>query len=51
MNLQDFLKSGTGSRLSLGLVLGRVDVFSGYRCLQGCIKLLRTASKTPVEGR
>lgn len=37
-NLQDFLKSGIGSRLSLGLAAGQVDVFSGYRCMQGCSK-------------
>lgn len=34
MNLQDFPRSGTCSRLSLGLALDHVDVFSGYRCLQ-----------------
>lgn len=36
MSLQDFLKSGTCSRLSLGLAPTQVDVFSGYSCLQGC---------------
>lgn len=36
MSLQDFPRSGTCSRLSLGLALAQVDVFSGYRCLQSC---------------